>query len=76
MPLDDLLRGAQPQHYAAMLTADNLKEVLGRLELGCNEELLEASSIAHSMTDTLAKEENLLHNSVLSVTAAAVIEVD
>ena len=71
--LDDLLGGLEPRQYAAMLTAANMKEVLVKLDHSHNEE---RESIVVDITDSLIKAETVLHNSVLSTIAAAVVQVD
>lgn len=55
-----------------MLTAANMKQVTQQISASHSDEQL---SIVISMTDSLVKAENLLHNTVLSTIAAAVVQV-
>lgn len=55
-----------------MLTAANMKQVTQQISASHSDEQL---SIVISMTDLLVKAENLLHNTVLSTIAAAVVQV-
>ena len=72
---DALLNGMQPEQYAAMLTAENAREVLGLLDVGSNTTLLDAKAVMAGAVDTLLQAENKLHSSVTATAAAATVHV-
>ena len=70
-----LLSGVTPEQYAAMLTADNAKEVVQLVPDGQQAVLLEAKADLSSAADVLVSAENMLHGSVTAMCAAAVVQV-
>ena len=70
-----LLNGIQPEQYAAMLTAENAKEVLGLVDVGGNATLMDAKAVMAGAVNTLLHAENKLHSSVTATAAAATVIV-
>jgi cobalamin biosynthesis protein CobD/CbiB len=70
-----LLNGMLPEQYAAMLTAENAKEVSELIIVGQNSSLLDAKAVMSAAVETLLQAENKLHSSVTATAAAAAIHV-